>query len=286
MKAGFALRSSVFHPSLVPELAPLFEREGVDSIWFPDVGQSFDALDLCALALASTKRLRVGTGVVRAGEQEPARLAIRARTLGESSGGRFVLGLGAGMARGPAAVRQVVELAEGFRAAYGKGAPPVFFAALRGGMLRAALSSADGAILNFCPPSHVERILPRASPKGFTVACYVKLFFSQAGEAQARRMLVEEVATYDRYPGYHRMFEEAGLAGLIAGLRPGTRELPAPLQDIALANPSVPEVEGLLQRFVRAGVDLPVIYPYVSGDREYQVEVARRLASVASPGRR
>jgi hypothetical protein len=282
MKAGFALRSSVFHPSLVPKLAPLLEGEGVDSIWFPDVGQSFDSLDLCALALASTERVRIGTGVLRAGEQEPVRLAIRARTLAESSGARFVLGLGAGMARGPAAIRRVVELAEGFRAAYGGGAPQVFFAALRGGMLRAAISSAQGAILNFCPPSHAERMLPRPLPEGFTVACYVKLFFSKAGDAQARRMLVEEVTMYDRFPGYHKMFEQAGVAGLIAGLRPEVRELPAPLQDVALANPSMPEVEGLLRRFVRAGVDLPVVYPYVSGDREYQVEVARMLASAAA----
>jgi Luciferase-like monooxygenase len=283
MKVGFALRSSVFHPSLVGDLAHLLEREGVDSIWFPDVGQSFDAIDLCAVALGSTRRMRVGTGVIRVGEQEPARLASRARTLSESSGGRFVLGLGAGRVQGPAAVKAVVELAERFRAAYGaKGVPPVLFAALRGGMLRAALSRADGAILNFCPPSHVERILPERRPRGFTVACYVKLFVAQRGDAYARRMLVEEMATYDRFPGYHKMFEAAGVADLIAGLRPGTRQLPEPLLEIALANPSVRETEDLLGRFARAGVDLPVVYPYVSGDSEYQKSAVRRLATVAS----
>jgi len=162
MKVGFALRSSVFHPSLIVKIAPLLQAANVDSIWFPDAGMPFDALDLCAVALGSARRVRVGTGVIRAGEQDPARLSTRVRTLSESSEGRFILGLGAGQATGPQAIEGVVALAEELRAAYRGGQmAPIFFAALRGGMLRAALSNADGAILNFCPPSHVEKILPK-----------------------------------------------------------------------------------------------------------------------------
>ena len=166
MKVGFALRSSVFHPSLIVKIAPLLEAAGVDSIWFPDAGMPYDALDLCAVALGSTRRARVGTGVIRAGEQDPERLTTRVRTLSESSEGRFILGLGAGRASGTEAVEGVVALAERLRAGYGGGRKaPIFFAALRGGMLRAAFSSADGAILNFCPPSHVEKIR-REAPRG------------------------------------------------------------------------------------------------------------------------
>lgn len=281
MRVGFALRSTVFHPSVVPEVAPLLEAEGVDSFWFPDVGQSFDAVDLCALALGSTGRASVGTGVIRAGEQDPERLAIRARTLAESSAGRFILGLGAGTIRGSPALRMVVELAEKFRVAYGENPPAVYFAALRGGMFRAALSSAQGVILNFCPPSHAERLLSFGRPKGFKVACYVKLFFSQEGDAQARAMLVDEVKKYDRYPSYHAMFEESGLAHLVEDLSPEAVELPAPLREVVLANPSTAEVDHLLRMFVRAGVDLPVIYPYALGDRAYRIGVAKKLASLA-----
>jgi hypothetical protein len=283
MRAGFALRSSVFHPSLIAKVAPLLERAGCDSIWFPDIGRSFDALDLCAVALGSTRRLRVGTGVIRAAEQDPARLAIRVRTLSESSGGRFILGLGAGHARGAAAIEEVVALADKVRAAHpGERGPPIFFAALRAGMLRAARSSADGAILNFCPPSHVERISPKGTVrKGFTLACYVKLFFAR-GDAVASRMLIQEVATYDHIPSYHKMFEEIGVAGKIAELEPGSDMVPRELLDIALANPTRQQVAGSLRRFVRAGVTLPIIYPYVSGDEGYQLAVVRMLASVAA----
>ncbi len=282
MRVGFALRSSVFHPSLIVKIAPLLEAAKVHSIWFPDAGMPFDALDLCAVALGSTRRARVGTGVIRAGEQDPARLSTRVRTLSESSGGRFVLGLGAGPASGPEAVEGVVALAEKLKAGQlREGKTPIFFAALRGGMLRAALSSADGAILNFCPPSHVERILPKgASRKGFTLACYIKLFFAKS-DAAARRMLVREVTTYDGYPSYHKMFVEAGVADEIAGLRQDSDRIPEGLLEISLPNPTRREVAQLLGRFARAGVDLPIVYPYVSGGEAYQLEVVKAMASVS-----
>ena len=283
VKVGFALRSSVFHPSLIVRIAPLLERAKVDSIWFPDAGMSFDALDLCAVALGSSRRVRVGTGVIRAGEQDPERLSTRVLTMSEASEGRFILGVGAGQARGPAAIEEVVSLAEKLRAGYrGERKPPIFFAALRGGMLRAALSSADGAILNFCPPSHVERILPKGGVrKGFALACYIKLFFAKS-DAAAKKMLVQEMTNYNSYPSYHKMFEAAGVADSIAGLGRDSHNIPDMLLEISLPNPAKKEVAQLLGRFARAGVNLPIIYPYVSGDEDYQLEVVGTLASVAA----
>ncbi len=218
----------------------MLEAAKVDSIWFPDAGMPFDALDLCAVALGSARRVRVGTGVIRAGEQDPARLSTRVRTLSESSEGRFILGLGAGQAAGPQAIEGVVALAEELRAAYRGGhMAPIFFAALRGGMLRAALSSADGAILNFCPPSHVEKILPKGPlRKGFALACYIKLFFAKS-DAVARRMLVHEVTTYDGYPSYHKMFEEAGVADAIAGLGRDFRRIPTAFSRFRCRTPPI-----------------------------------------------
>jgi alkanesulfonate monooxygenase SsuD/methylene tetrahydromethanopterin reductase-like flavin-dependent oxidoreductase (luciferase family) len=282
MRVGFALRSTVFTPSLVRKAAARLDEAGADSIWFPDVGGSYDALDLCGVALGATLRARAGTGVIRAGEQDPVRLAMRARTLSESSGGRFVLGLGSGRATGPAAIDGVVALARRFEAEYrAEPRPPVFFAALRGGMVRAAVSAAEGAILNFCPPSHAEKVSPRGkAPKGFTLACYVKVFFAP-GDLAARRMLLEEVDAYDRYPAYHGMFAEAGLSEAIDHLEPASGKVPDELLEVSLANPENDEVAALLERFVRAGVDLPIVYPYVSGDDAYKVKVANDLASLA-----
>ena len=288
MRAGFALRSTVFHPSLVVKIAPLLERAACDSIWFPHAGMSFDprssfdALDLCGVALGATSRVRVGTGIIRAGEQDPARLLTRVRTLSEASGGRFILGLGAGQAHGQEAIEGVVSLAEKVRTDYpGKRKPSIFFAALRGGMLRAALSTGDGALLNFCPPSHVEKILPKgAIRRDFTLACYVKLFFARS-DAVARRMLMEEFKNYDRMPAYHKMFEEAGIAGALADLEANSTRVPDEMLDVSLPNPTKSEVAQFLRLFTRAGVTLPIIYPYVSGDEGYQLAVVRMLASIA-----
>jgi len=94
-------------------------------------------------------------------------------------------------------------------------------------------------------------------------------------------MLVHEVTTYDGYPSYHKMFEEAGVADAIAGLGRDFRRIPDGLLEISLPNPTKHEVAQLLRRFARAGVNLPIVYPYVSGGEAYQLEVVKAMASVS-----
>ena len=73
------------------------ERQGWDGITFTDsqnlVGDPFVAV---ALAAAATERLRFATGVSNLHTRHPAALATVAATVQETSGGRFVLGLGRG----------------------------------------------------------------------------------------------------------------------------------------------------------------------------------------------
>jgi hypothetical protein len=136
--------------------------------------------------------------------------------------------------------------------------------------------NADGAILNFCPPDYVQRIVPKDGRRdGFTLACYVKLFFAEK-EAAARRMLVDEMKMYNGIPQYRVMFEEIGASDAIGRLGPESA-IPDQLLEISLANPSDDQIALLLDRFVRAGVDLPIIYPYVSGDDGYKTAVVERL---------
>src|SRR6202163_4083919 len=70
---------------------------GWDGITFTDsqnlIGDPFVAV---ALAAASTERLRFATGVTNAYTRHPAALANVAATVQETSGGRFVLGIGRG----------------------------------------------------------------------------------------------------------------------------------------------------------------------------------------------
>lgn len=281
MKLGFALRPTVFPPALLSRVLPLLERAGARSVWFPAVGPNYDVLDVSAFALGATSRALIGTGVIRAGDSDPSTLVSRLRTLGDSSGGRFILGVGSGRSRGPEAIKGVETFAQRVKVDYGSGGKlPIFFAALRGGMLRSAIANADGAILNFCSPSHVARILPKDRPrKGFTLACYIKLFFGKT-DAQAGKMLIEEFSNYNQAPSYHSMFEAMGVADKIdESAKSG--KVPDELMDIALANPTSAEVLGLLRRFAKAGVDVPIVYPYVSGTDGYKLAVIRKLSSVA-----
>src|SRR3954463_8700676 len=73
------------------------EQAGWDGITFTDsqnlVGDPFVGI---ALAAAATERLRFATGVTNAYTRHPAALATVAATVQETSGGRFVLGIGRG----------------------------------------------------------------------------------------------------------------------------------------------------------------------------------------------
>jgi 5,10-methylenetetrahydromethanopterin reductase len=80
-----------------PAQAERAEQTGWDGITFTDsqnlVGDPFVAV---ALAAAATERLRFATGVTNAYTRHPAALANVAATVQETSGGRFVLGIGRG----------------------------------------------------------------------------------------------------------------------------------------------------------------------------------------------
>jgi hypothetical protein len=118
-------------------------------------------------------------------------------------------------------------------------------------------------------------------PGAFTLACYIKLFYAES-DAVAKRMLAEEMVSYDSFPPYHKMFEEAGLAGAIATLEPDSDKIPDELLEVSLWNPSEQAVTQLVARFSRAGVTLPILYPYISGDESYQLSVFRKLASIST----
>jgi alkanesulfonate monooxygenase SsuD/methylene tetrahydromethanopterin reductase-like flavin-dependent oxidoreductase (luciferase family) len=285
MKAdlGIALRSTVFPPNLIlpliPELDTLFS-----SIWFPAVSARLDPLDLCALSLGATSRVNVATGVIRLPENDLTHLASRADTLSQASGNRFILGVGTGSLRGRTAVDQLVDLTKRLRASYSSATPvPVYFAALGPMMVRAAFENADGVLLNFCSPRYASSMTSREASKkreGFRVACYVKLFFAE-DESEATRMMVDEFIHYDSLPQYHKMFEAMGVSGTIETFR-NTKEtsehhITEEIAEISMDNPTQKEVLELLERFSEAGVDTPIIYPYVAGDDSYKLQLVRTL---------
>ena len=177
---------------------------------------------MCGLSLGASRRLIAGTGVIRLHEQDLGTLASRADTLSQGSRNRFVLGVGTGSLSGRTALDQLVALTKKLRAGYPK-APqiPIYFAALGPRMVRAAYENADGVLLNFCSPRYASGVISRGAgtrKDAFQVACYVKLFFAES-EAESRRMLANEFASYGAIPQYHMMFEAMGITRTLDSFR-------------------------------------------------------------------
>ena len=285
MKAdvGIALRSTVFPPDLIVPISSELD-DSFSSVWFPAVSAGLDPLDLCALSLGATKRVNAATGVIRLPEHDLTLLARRADALSESSGNRFILGVGTGPLRGRTAVNQLVDLTKKLRASCHNTPPaPVYFAALGPKMVQAAFENADGALLNFCSPRYASSVTSRHVSKkrdGFRVACYVKLFFSE-DESEARRMLVKEFIHYDSLPQYHKMFEAMGISKTLDAFKDAQEvtegHITEEILEISMDNPTQKEVLELLERFREAGVDTPVVYPYVAGSDDYKLQLVKNL---------
>jgi probable F420-dependent oxidoreductase len=101
----------------VPEVARLAEERGVESLWAPEhthvpvastsptptgnalpeyYKQLFDPFLVLTAAAVVTTRLRLGTGIALVANHDPITLAKQIATLDRISGGRFLLGVGAG----------------------------------------------------------------------------------------------------------------------------------------------------------------------------------------------
>lgn len=80
----------------VTEIARLAEDLGYDDVWVPDQSFHHDPFVLLARCAEATSSIRLGVAVTNPLGRHPVQIARAAATLAELSGGRFVLGLGAG----------------------------------------------------------------------------------------------------------------------------------------------------------------------------------------------
>lgn len=84
-------------PADLPGFAAALDEAGADDLWVvEDLGWS-GAISAAALALAATRRLRVGIGIAPVALRNPALLAMELATLAEIHPGRLVAGVGHGV---------------------------------------------------------------------------------------------------------------------------------------------------------------------------------------------
>jgi 5,10-methylenetetrahydromethanopterin reductase len=104
-------------------LSRSIESEGFDQVWYANHKLYRDLWVGMAIAAEATERVEIGTFVAEPYSQHPAQLAAAIATVDELSGGRAILGLGAGganfkelgtvRARPAVALRESIEIARG-----------------------------------------------------------------------------------------------------------------------------------------------------------------------------
>src|SRR5579872_5800594 len=105
------------------ELSRSIEREGFHQLWYSNHKLYRDLWIGMAVAAQATQRVEIGSFVAEPYSQHPAQIAAAIATIDELSGGRAILGLGAGganfkelgtvRARPAVALRESIEIARG-----------------------------------------------------------------------------------------------------------------------------------------------------------------------------
>ena len=238
----------------VASLAAEAEAAGFDAVFASSHYNNRDPFLALSRAAAATETVRVGPGVVNPYETHPVKLASQAATLNELSGGRAVLGLGAGDRSTLAnlgidrdrPLRRVLETMKVSQAIwrgervdhdgtfqatdaglnYEAGEVPVYVGAQGPHMIRMAAKHADGVLVNASHPDDfvwadervAEGIAGRPDDRGpFDFAAFASVSIdADADEArEAARPPVAFIAAGAAPPVLDRHGIDADLAGRI-----------------------------------------------------------------------
>ncbi|GIU98329.1 MAG: FMN-dependent monooxygenase [Actinomycetota bacterium] len=268
-------------------LTRLGEALGYGAVFCPEI-RGRDAFAALMGLAAETTELRLATGVVPITAREPVVTAMAAATVQERSGGRFVLGIGAGPPR-PGALEALRAQVASLRALLGTAAParvslalaappPIWVAALGPRAVRLAGEVADGVLLNWCTPERVAQARAEArgaaeqagrDPDAVRVGVYVRACLER-DEAAALAALRAAAGEYASYDAYARQFERIGLgdparaaARAHAAGRP--EDVPEELVRAVCLLGDPERARRRLQAYEQAGADVPVVYPVPAG---------------------
>lgn len=282
------------HASDLLRLAGRVEAAGLDGVTSGEVA-GIEAFSLLGAVAATTSRIRIESSVVPVLSRSPSLLAMAATTLAHLSGGRFVLGLGAGspaiagfhgvafehsletmrttvgIVRRALAGERIDELG-GFRLASIEPVPvPVALAAVNDGMLRLAGRGADAAVLTYAGPeqlrnmAQVARDARRAAGVSDPFEVHTTAWLTTADDPEpARQRFKLQSAPYFAVPTYRRalvaLCDEDAVDRIIAALHDGgraaaARVVPDTVVDQLLMAGPRTQVEARLAEFAAAGCD-------------------------------
>ncbi len=175
----------------------LAEDLGFEEVWVGDEGTAHDPFAVLAAAAQATSHIRLGVGVTNPYLRHPVITATTMLTIHELSGGRAVLGVGAGGVlslkpfevtpeRPEATLRRFLETADAKR----RGTEPLLplYVGARGQRLNQLASElADGAFVSGLPPFRYREVIGWArSVRPVEIALYPGVAFGAEGRGHHR----------------------------------------------------------------------------------------------------
>jgi probable F420-dependent oxidoreductase len=189
------------------------EAWGYSTLWVPE-GFGRDPFTTLGMLATSTTRLTFATGIANIYARDAMAMRAAQLTMGELSGGRFLLGLGVSHApivkdlrgheyRSPVAtMRAYLDAMDKstFSAPLPAETPPVVLAALRPRMLELAAERAQGAHPYNVTPEHTARARRILGPKA--LLCPEQMVLLETDPTRARAVARQNLGMYLTLPNY------------------------------------------------------------------------------------
>ncbi len=290
----------MFSPAEIKDASNLLEANNrVADIFIPDGRSGYESIEIASAILSGTRRIHAGSGVIRLPEHDSALLARRIQTIQAFSSNRLFLGVGTGTPglQPGNVVTTMLQKIEGLRKSFesfpiGVERPEIYVATLKTGIAKRAVHAADGLLLNFCSPDHAKKLVETVKShmtSSKELACYLKIFYSSESEEKAQRLMIQEFLNYESTTQYREMFMQDRTEEAISHFKADdswrTRHVNVPKQllRVSLANATDEQLHEYVQTYRKAGVTLPVVYPYFPTDEssEFKRKTVRRLAETA-----
>lgn len=198
------------------------EELGYESLWVPEFFGR-EPFSTVAYLLARTSKLKIATGIANVYARDALVTAQARQTLGEFSGGRFILGLGVshppmaeahGLDWKPAVpkMRGYLDTLDNTQVESPRPSEPVpvWIAAHGPGLLRLAAERTDGANTYLMPPAHTQRAREILGPDKRLNTVVPSCLCEDPD--RARKIARKALAIYLPLPAYQKQWLEWGFS--------------------------------------------------------------------------
>jgi hypothetical protein len=192
---ALALRSQLYKPDEILEFSALADSSSeITHLFFPDIPNAQESLELCTASLSVTKRIKIGSGVLRPLEHDPRIFSRRIATIQWLSKNRLALGIGTGSPgdKPGQTIGRMFSILEEIKSVFPSRFneepivfPEILVASLRPRIAVEAARRRNGLLFNFCSPKYaawlVSKVEETENSTLNTIACYI-------GVTQLRRL--------------------------------------------------------------------------------------------------